>query len=138
MNTALAGVTFLVLTIFPSVAVSEQITLDCKFEGSETRGREREKDVNQIFIDTDVPAVELRIAQTMGTANQVHFGYRDREVKGTTEDKILLYFLGSKMSMAAIKLGIPTSIVLDRISGSMVWAWADERGPRAYRYVCRP
>jgi hypothetical protein len=55
-----------------------------------------------------------------------------------TEDKILLYFLGSKMSMAAIKLGIPTSIVLDRISGSMVWAWADERGPRAYRYVCRP
>jgi hypothetical protein len=75
------------------------LTLPCKFEGSERLGSEREKDVNQIYVDTDIPVVELRVAQTMGTL---------------------------------------MSIVLDRLSGSMVWSWADETGSRAYRYLCKP
>jgi hypothetical protein len=54
-----------------------------------------------------------------------------------TDDKVLLHFLGSKMSMAAIRMGTPMSIVLDRLSGSMVWSWADETGSRAYRYLCK-
>jgi hypothetical protein len=54
-----------------------------------------------------------------------------------TDDKVMLYFLGSKMSMAAIRMGVPMSIVLDRLSGSMVWSWADETGSRAYRYRCK-
>jgi hypothetical protein len=70
MKTATAVLSLLLVTIFPTVAMPEQITLACKFEGSERRGPEREKDVNQLYIDTDVPAVELRIAQTMGTAKR--------------------------------------------------------------------
>ena len=135
MKSALFGA--LLVAICPALAVAEQFTLACVFEGSERRGPEREKDVNQIWIDTDVPAVELRVAQTMGTNNEVYIGYRNRQAKGMTDDKILLYFLGSKMSMAAIRLGVPTSIVLDRLSGWMVWSWADESGSRAYRYRCK-
>ncbi|RZN31252.1 hypothetical protein [Bradyrhizobium sp. Leo121] len=86
----------------PNSSWAEQLTLPCKFEGSERRGAEREKDVNQIYIDTELPAVELRVAQTMGTSDQVYFGFRNRQAKGMTDDKVLLYFLGSKMSMAAI------------------------------------
>jgi hypothetical protein len=118
-------------------AFADQVTLACKFEGSERQGPDRETEINQIFIDTDSPAVELRIAQTMGTSKQVYFGYRNRKAKGLTDDKVLLYFVGSKMSMAAIRLGVPTSIVLDRVSGSMVWAWADQAGSRAYRFNCK-
>jgi len=121
----------------PTFSWAEQLTLPCKFEGSERLGAEREKDVNQIYVDTDLPVVELRIAQTMGTANEIYFGYRNRPAKGMADDKVLLYFLGSKMSMAAIRLGVPTSIVLDRLSGTMVWSWADETGSRAYRYLCK-
>jgi hypothetical protein len=72
-----------------------------KFEGSERPGAEREKDVNQIHIDTDLPSVELRVAQTMGTSSPVYFGFLNRQAKGMTDDKVYLYFLGSKMSMAA-------------------------------------
>jgi hypothetical protein len=128
---------FLLAACCPAVALGEKLTIACTFEGSERRGPEREKDVNQILIDTDLPAVELRVAQTMGTNNEVNFGYRNRQAKGMTDDKILLYFLGSKMGMAAIRLGVPTSIVLDRVSGSMVWSWADESGSRAYRFKCK-
>ena len=122
----------------PTFSWAEQLTLPCKFEGSERPGAEREKDVNQIYIDTDLPAVELRVAQTMGTTDQIYFGFRNRQARGMTDDKVLLHFLGSKMSMAAIRMGVPMSIVLDRLSGSMVWSWADETGPRAYRYRCKP
>ena len=74
----------------------------------------------------------------MGTSNPVTFGFRNRKAHGMTDDRVLLNFLGSKMSMAAIRLGVPTSIVLDRVSGSMVWSLADETGSRAYRYKCHP
>lgn len=127
----------LVAIIVPTISWAEQLTLPCKFEGSERSGSEREKDVNQIYIDTDLPAVELRVAQTMGTTDPVYFGFRNRQAKGMHDDKILLYILGSKMSMAAIRMGVPMSIVLDRLSGWMVWSWADETGARAFRYRCK-
>jgi hypothetical protein len=38
-------------------AFSEELTLRCKFGGSARPGSEREKEVNQIFIDTELPAV---------------------------------------------------------------------------------
>src|SRR5215207_11100304 len=69
----------------------------------------------------------------MGTTAPIYFGFRNRQAKGMTDDKVLLHFLGSKMSMAAIRMGTPMSIVLDRLSGSMVWSWPDETGSRAYR-----
>jgi hypothetical protein len=121
-----------------TAASSEELTLGCKFEGSARPGPEREREINQIFIDTELPAVELRIAQTMGTSHPVRFGFRNREAKGMTDDRILLYFLGSKMSMAAIRLGVPNSIVLDRVSGSMVWAMVDGSASQAYRFRCTP
>jgi hypothetical protein len=130
--------TLVALLCVSTGASSEELTLRCKFEGSARPGPEREKEVNQIFIDTQLPAVELRIAQTMGTSNPVYFGFRNREAKGMTDDRILLYFLGSKMSMAAIRLGVPNSIVLDRVSGSMVWAMADGSASQAYRFKCTP
>jgi hypothetical protein len=121
-----------------TAASSEELTLRCKFEGSARPGPNREKEVNQIFIDTELPAVELRIAQTMGTSDAVYYGFRNREAKGMTADRILLYFLGSKMSMAAIRLGVPNSIVLDRVSGSMVWAMVDGSASQAYHFKCTP
>ncbi|MGY8633826.1 hypothetical protein RAD15_15220 [Bradyrhizobium sp. 14AA] len=44
---------------------AEKLTLACTFE-SGTFGREQ--DVNQVIFDTDHPRVDLRVAQTMGTA----------------------------------------------------------------------
>ncbi len=122
---------------FPAITIAEQLTLACIFEGSESPGLEREKDVNQIWIDTDFPAVELRVAQTMGTKNALYFGFRNRRANGMTDDRIQLSWVGSKISMAAIRLGSPTAIVLDRQSGSMVWSLVEERGSRAYRYKCK-
>jgi hypothetical protein len=134
---AAALIIMLVSINSPTFSWAKQLTLPCKFEGSERLGAEREKDVNQIYVDTDIPVVELRVAQTMGTTAPIYFGFRNRQAKGMTDDKVLLHFLGSKMSMAAIRMGTPMSIVLDRLSGSMVWSWADETGSRAYRYFCK-
>jgi hypothetical protein len=94
--------TLVVLLCLSTGAFSEELTLSCKFEGSARPGSEREGEINQIFIDTESPAVELRIAQTMGTSNPIYFGFRNRQAKGMTDDRISLYFLGPKMSMAAI------------------------------------
>jgi hypothetical protein len=77
------------------------------------------------------------IASSVGHQLCGDFRHRNRQAKGMTDDKVLLHFLGSKMSMAAIRMGTPMSIVLDRLSGSMVWSWADETGSRAYRYLCK-
>ncbi|NPU14123.1 hypothetical protein HL667_23240 [Bradyrhizobium sp. 83012] len=138
-SAAMVGVSVLGLMIAcPTAPMSEQLTLACRFEGSEPRISDVQKDVNQLYIDTDTPMIELRIAQTMGTANPAYWTYRTRSAKGMTDDKVFLYFVGSKMSMAALRLGVPTAIVLDRLSGSMVWSWADESGSFVYRYGCKP
>jgi hypothetical protein len=134
---------FVLLLVFaafcdPVLCWAEQLVIACKFEGSEQRGVEREKGVNQIYIDTDLPAVELRVAQIIGTADPLYFSFRNRKTRGMADDRILLHFLGSKMSMAALRMGVPMSIVFDRLSGAMVWSWADETGSCAYRYRCLP
>jgi len=105
-----------------------KLTLACKFEGSNALDRSVKRTSIKILVDTETPNVELRIAQSMGTANGSYFSYRNRQTKRMTEDKMLLNVVGSKMSMAAIRLGVPTSIVLDRLSGAMVWARAEENG----------
>jgi hypothetical protein len=57
---AAALIIMLVSINSPTFSWAEQLTLPCKFEGSERLGAEREKDVNQIYVDTDIPVVELR------------------------------------------------------------------------------
>jgi hypothetical protein len=63
---------FVVLSAPPASA--EKLTLACTFDGG-SFGRER--DVNQVFIDTDRPQVDLRIAQTMGTNNPVDWTFQN-------------------------------------------------------------
>jgi hypothetical protein len=94
------------------------LTLACKFEGSEQPGIEREKEVNQIYVDTDLPAVELRVAQTMGTSDPTYFGFRNRKTRGMADDQIMLYFLGSKMSMAAMRMAYRCRSSLIAFSGA--------------------
>jgi hypothetical protein len=58
-------------TCYPTLAVSEQITLACKFEGSERPGPEREKDVNQIrnHPSEKCPTVITESANSHGVNN---------------------------------------------------------------------
>ena len=51
---AAALIIMLVSINSPTFSWAEQLTLPCKFEGSERLGAEREKDVNQIYVDTDI------------------------------------------------------------------------------------
>jgi hypothetical protein len=50
-------------------------TLSCTFENGSYGG---EHDVNQVFIDTDRPLVELRVAQTIGTKNEHNWTYENK------------------------------------------------------------
>lgn len=123
---------------YSTLTSAETITLTCKFEGSDQANTQREiQDVNQLFIDSEVPMVELRVAQTMGTNNPMYFGFTNRTARGATDDQIRMIFLGAKVSVAAIRLGIPSSIVLNRISGMLVWSGVDDQGARSYRYHCK-
>ena len=114
---------------------AETIVLACEFEGSERTGPEREKEINQVIVDTTVPAIDLRISQTMGTTEEVNFLFSSND-QGTG-DRLVLTTNGSKIAAAGIRAGVATSFALDLVSGAFVWAWAEESGSRAYRYHCR-
>ena len=114
---------------------AETIVLTCEFEGSERTGPEREKEINQVIVDTTVPAIDLRISQTMGTTEEVNFLFSSND-QGTG-DRLVLTTNGSKIAAAGIRAGVANSFALDLVSGAFVWAWAEESGSRAYRYHCR-
>ena len=111
----------------PPSASAEKLTLACTFE-SGSLGRERA--VNQVFIDTDRPQVDLRVAQTMGTNNQVDFTYENNAER---KDSIPMVSEGTKISVAAIRFGYAVIISFDRTTGLLIWAFADG----SFRYKCR-
>ena len=122
--TGVIGV-FVVLSALPASA--EKLTLACTFE-SGSLGRERA--VNQVFIDTDRPQVDLRVAQTMGTNNQLDFTYDNNAER---KHSIQMVSEGSKISVAAIRFGYAVIISFDRTTGLLIWAFADV----SFRYKCR-
>ena len=106
----------------------------CEFEGSERTDPEREKEINQVIIDTAAPMVDLRISQTMGTAEEINFLFSNDQGTG---DRLVVTTNGTKIAAAGIRAGVATTFALDLVSGAFVWAWAEGSGSRAYRYQCR-
>ena len=92
----------------------------------------RERDVNQVLIDTERPEVDLRIAQTMGTNDPINWMHKN---DAALKDSIHLVSDGSKISVAAIRFGYAIVISFDGITGLLNWTFAD--GSRSFRYRCR-
>ena len=127
----ITGVVYVGIVLSPRPASAEKLTLACTFEDGEGNvGRER--DVNQVFIDTERPQVDLRIAQTMGTNDQIDWSFQNDAV---LKDNIQLVSEGSKISVVAIRFGYAILINFDRVTGLLNWMFAD--GSRAFRYRCR-
>jgi hypothetical protein len=121
---------FAVLSTPPATA--QKLTLACTFEnGDGNIGRAR--DVNQVFIDTERPQVDLRVAQTVATSNPVDWSFQNDVA---FKDSIQLVSEGSEISVAAIRFGYAVVISLDRTTGLLNWVFAD--GSRSFRYKCRP
>jgi hypothetical protein len=125
----ITGVVCVAIVLSPQPASAEKLTLACTFENGDF-GRER--DINQILIDTEHPEVDLRIAQTMGTNDPVNWMHRN---DAALNDSIHLVSEGSKISVAAIRFGYAIVINFDRVTGLLNWTFAD--GSRAFRYRCR-
>jgi hypothetical protein len=123
------GIAFVVLSAPPASA--EKLTLACTLE-SGTHATGWEPDVNQVIFDTDRPRVDLRIAQTMGTKNPVDITFENNAER---KDSIQMVSEGSKISVAAIRLGNAVLINFDRITGVLNWTMGD--GSSSFRYKCR-
>ena len=68
--------------VLSGTARSETITLACKSVGRTDAGppntmNDKYSRVDQIFIDTDKPAFEFRVANTVGTAHEEVYAYAD-------------------------------------------------------------
>jgi len=101
-------------------ALAEKWTISCTFEiGS--GGEEHE--VNQLFIDTDRPLVELRVAQTMGTKNERKWTYEnkpDRSIRFVTQAP-----WGPWIGFAATRSGLAVVIGFNKGTGRLNWIFAD-------------
>jgi len=54
---------------------AETLTLTCKFEGSDQANTQREiQDVNQLFIDSEVPLLNFALRKPWGPNNPMYFG----------------------------------------------------------------
>ena len=103
--TGVIGV-FVMLSALPVSA--EKLTLACTFE-SGSLGRER--DVNQVFIFADRPQIDLRVAQTMGTAMPYNWLCENNMER---KDSIRMVSVGSRISVAAIYTGHAVVVSFDR------------------------
>lgn len=111
-------------------------TLACELVGTERPRSDREAAINQIVFDPAVPFIELRIAQTLGTEEEVSFQF-DNRPSLLGENKVAVLQSDQALSFAAIRYGVPNGLVLDLVSGEFVWSWASGVGSRSYRYLCR-
>jgi hypothetical protein len=89
-------------------ASAEKLTLACTFESGSFC---RERDVNQVFIDTDRPQIDLRVAQTMGTATPYNWLCENNMER---KDSIRMVSVGSRISVAAIYTGHAVVVSFDR------------------------
>ena len=112
-------------------ARAERLTLVCSFESGAGKVS-YERQVNQILIDTELPKIDLRVAQTMGTSNPINYTYENIAGK---HDSIKLVSNGPTIAMAAIRYGDAVLINYDRTTGILNWAFAD--GSSSFRYTCR-
>jgi hypothetical protein len=55
---------------------------------------------------------------------------------GEAADTLSLIRRGERIAAAAFRLGTPEIFVVDLASGHAVWAFADEKAARAYRFKC--
>jgi hypothetical protein len=110
-------------------ASAERLTLACAFESGSSDMR---RDVNQVVFDTDRPQVDLRVAQTMGTNIPVDYTF---ENNAASKDSVQLVSEGSKISVAAIRVGHAVAISFDRITGLLNWVFADDG---TFSFRCHP
>ena len=111
-------------------ALAEKWTLSCTFENGSYGG---EHDVNQVFIETDRPLVELRVAQTMGTKNERKWTYEnkaDRSIRFVTQAP-----WGPCIGFAATRSGLAVVIGFNKGTGQLNWIFADGT---SYQYRCKP
>jgi len=119
------------LALTSAPALAEKWTLSCTFENG-SYGREHA--VNQVFIDTDRPLVELRVAQTqaMGT-NSERWTYEnkaDRSIRFATQAP-----WGPWIGFAATRSGLAVVIGFNKGTGQLNWIFADGT---SYQYRCKP
>lgn len=126
----------LLLALTPPCADAASKTLACELIGTERPPSDREAAVNQIVFDPAVPFIELRVAQTLGTEEEISFRF-DSRPSFLGENKVAVVQSERALSFAAVRFGVANGLVLDLESGDFVWSWASEAGSRAYRYRCR-
>jgi hypothetical protein len=126
----------LLLALTPPSAGAAPKTLACELVGTERPPSDREAAVNQIVFDPAVPFIELRVAQTLGTEEEISFRF-DIRPSFLGENKVAVVQSEQALSFAAIRFGVANGLVLDLDSGDFVWSWASGAGSRSYRYLCK-
>ncbi len=126
----------LLLAVQPQWAHAASTTIACELVGTERPRSDREAGINQIVFDPDAPFIELRIAQTLGTEEEVSFRF-DNRPSFMGDNKVAVVQSDQVLSFAAIRFGVPNGLSLDLVSGDFVWSWASGAGSRSYRYRCR-
>ena len=63
---------------------AEEITLACSFVGGERSQADQETLINQVVVNSDLPRIDLRVAETMGTTQPIDYTFMRRPTQGDT------------------------------------------------------
>lgn len=126
------------IAVSPSALAADPLILSCKFVDGSPGGRHAAS-VNQIAIDRDLPSIELRAAETIGTENPINYTFINAPSTMINPQGDTLVIQRHPLATAAggVRYGSPFAIRFNETTQTLVWQYIDGDLPEFARFQCR-
>ena len=93
-------------------------------------------EVDRIIINTDLPKVELQVANTMETNLPINWVYEKGGAEGN--DELVIVQSSRALAIAARRYGAAVTLTLDEVTGKLRWTYVGQpEGNYTYLFACR-
>lgn len=122
---------FVIAAAIPASSRAETINLQCRYVGNQAG--DLPESVRSVVIDTTTPSITLWGTGKDATSSNASWIFRNNRQLG---DVLTVHANGDRIAGAAIRI-VAHGFSLNRRTGGFVWAYTDDKGPMAYRFICR-
>lgn len=138
MQNSRLGLLLAAIVCSGTTAAGDPLILSCKFIDGSQGGRHA-AGVNQIAIDRDVPSIEFRAAETIGTENPVNYSFVNarRTMINPQGDTLVIQRHPLAIAAGGVRFGSPFAIRFNETNQTLVWQYIDGDIPEFARFKCR-
>lgn len=118
----------LIAPFFVSTSIAAPVTYACTYLANPLSEFAK---IDQIIVDREAQTFELRIANTMGTTNEVNYRFKDL---GSPDDTIVWHVSGPRDRVAGTRFAIP--FILERDGNRIALSFADGLPLLYHEWAC--